>query len=141
MELSSTQAAACGRKPILAMPKPWPRSPPLRSSAARLVHTQASQPAGTVTLLDRRTLRITRHQVTPHPFCVPTAPRSQPAIPPPLPNEELAERWQRLSDNRFGAFTEPDDTRFRQLPLKVTLARMSDPCGLLRSGVGLMWLL
>ncbi|HET7015135.1 MAG TPA: hypothetical protein VFI65_14555 [Streptosporangiaceae bacterium] len=93
-----------------------------------------------MTFLDRRTLRTSRHEVTVHPFDVPAVPRTQDELRhhlgrllghPPLAGKELADRWQRLSDDRFGAFAELDDTRVRQLPLKVTLARMSDPCGLL----------
>jgi len=105
----------------------------LRPDRARL-------PAGAVAFLDRRTLRTSTHNVTAHPYDVPARQRTQDELRrdlrevrdgPPLGQRELIERWQRLSDKRFGAFAELDDAGFRQLPLKVTLARMSDPCGLL----------
>jgi hypothetical protein len=104
----------------------------LRPNEARL-------PAGAVTFLDRRTLRTSTHAVTVHPYDVPAKQRTRDEFrryqrelqnDPPLRTQDLAERWRRLSDERFGAFAELDDTRLRQLPLKVTAARMSDPCGL-----------
>jgi hypothetical protein len=108
-------------------------------------------PAGTVTFLDRRTLRTSTHNVTVHPYDVPAKQRTYDELRreqadlhhgPPLSRGDLTERWQRLADERFGAFADLDNTRFRQLPLKVTLARMSDPCGLLpapaaMAGVGI----
>jgi hypothetical protein len=54
----------------------------------------------------------------------------------PLPRQELVQRWQRLSDPRFGVFAELDDAKLRQLPLKVSLAPVSDPCGLLPAPPG-----
>lgn len=101
---------------------------------------QAQPPAGTVTFLNRRTLRTSTHNVTVHPYDVSARQRTQDEFlrdhaklrdAPPLPRAELTRRWQRLADDRFGAFAGLDDTNPRQLPLKVTLARMSDPCGLL----------
>jgi hypothetical protein len=94
---------------------------------------QVRPPAGTVTFLDRRTLRTSTHNVTVHPYDVPAKQRTQEESPdgPSLGRAALTERWRRLSDDRFGVFAELDDTQFRQLPLKVTLARMSDPSGLL----------
>ena len=97
-------------------------------------------PAGAVTFLDRRTLRTSTHNVTVHPYDMPADQRDPDEFRrdqrelkngPSIGRQELAERWQRLSDERFGAFTDLDDTEFRQLPLKVVLARMSDPCSLL----------
>jgi hypothetical protein len=102
--------------------------------------SQALPPAGTVTFLDRRTLRTSTHNVTIHPHDMPAEQRTQDKFGrdrrklkngPPLDRQELSERWKRLSDQRFGAFADLDDTEFRQLPLKVTLARLSDPCSLL----------
>lgn len=125
------------------------------SQIARAIPGQAGsrpQPsAGAVTFLDRRTLRTGTHNVTVHPFDLPAKQRAQGATPltrpepasgPDMPGPELARRWQRLADERFGAFAGLDDTKLRQLPLKVTLARMSDPCGLLAAppavaGVGI----
>ena len=101
---------------------------------------RARPPAATVAFLERRTLGTSTHYVSVHPYDMPAKQRTRDEFRrdrrklhdgPPLSRPELAERWQRLSDGRFGAFAELDDTRFRQLPLKVTLARMSDPCGLL----------
>lgn len=97
---------------------------------------QARPPAGTVTFLDRRTLRTSVHNVTGHPFDMPAEQqakggsrqdRGEPGNSLPSGRETLTERWRRLSDDRFGAFAELDDTKLRQLPLKVTLARLSDP--------------
>jgi len=96
--------------------------------------------AGTVTFLDRRTLRTSTHNVTMHPYDVPAKQRAHDEFRrdgadlhngPLLDRQALAQRWQRLSDERFGAFAGLDETTPRQLPLKVTVARMSDPCGLL----------
>jgi len=113
--------------------------------------SRARPPAKAATFLDRRSLRTSTHKVTIHPYDVPAQQRTQDEFRsdqrrllngPPLDRQELTERWQRLSDERFGAFTGLDDTKLRQLPLKVTLARMSDPCGLLSAppvvaGVGI----
>lgn len=97
-------------------------------------------PPSAVTFLDRRTLRTSTHNVTVHPYDRPAKQRTQGEFQrdqielrngPPLGRPELTERWQRLSDDRFGAFAELDDKRFRQLPLRIALARLSDPCGLL----------
>ena len=105
----------------------------LRASPAR-------PPAGTVTFLDRRTLRTGTHNVTVHPYDVPAKQRIHDGFQRgrrelhdgvSLCRPALAERWQRLSDDRFGAFADLDDSKFHQLPLKVTLARMSDPSSLL----------
>lgn len=84
-----------------------------------------------VSFLDRRTLRTTRHRVTVHPYDGPASPRPPELTGLPLTRDELGERWQRVSDARFGAFAELADSEVSQLPLKVALARMSDPCGLL----------
>lgn len=100
----------------------------------------ARPPAGTVTFLDRRTLRTSTHDVAVRPYDVPAKQRTHDELRrarrglhdgPPLSRQELTERWQRLSDERFGAFADLDDTTVRQLPLKVAVARVSDPCGLL----------
>src|SRR5262249_25149961 len=109
---------------------------------ARSIHqpSQARPPAGVVTFLDRRTLRTSTHNVTAHPYDMPARQRTlqesrhdREALQtgPPLSRKELSERWQRLSDERFGAFADLDDAKIRQLPLKVALARICDPCGLL----------
>lgn len=120
--------------------------------AHRILRSSPAQPpAGVVTFLDRRTLRISTHNVAVHPYDVPAKQRTQDEFRrdakelhngPLLGRPELTERWQRLSDERFGAFEDLDDTNFRQLPLKVTLARLSDPCRLLSAppavvGVGI----
>jgi len=102
--------------------------------------SQQRQPAGVVAFLDRRTLRTSTHRVTVHPYDPAAEQRTQPEFRrdlrelhdgPSVCREELTQRWRRLCDERFGAFADLDDADFRQLPLKVTLARMSDPCGLL----------
>jgi hypothetical protein len=127
---------------------------PITIAAQQIAHTMlggARLHAGTVTFLDRRTLRTSTHNVTVHPYDVPADQRAHDEFrrgradlhdAPPLDRQELTRRWQRLSDDRFGAFAGLDETKLRQLPLKVTLARMSDPCGLLSgppavAGVGI----
>ena len=116
----------------------------LRSSPAR-------PPSGVVTFLNGQTLRTSTHHVTVHPYDVPAKQRTRDEFrcdlsklrdDPPLSRPELTDRWQRLSDERFGALAGLDETNFRQLPLKVTLTRLSDPCGLLSTppavvGVGI----
>jgi hypothetical protein len=100
---------------------------------ARAGQREAPPATGTVTFLDRRTLRTSTHAVTAHPYDVPARPRTPWELQAgrPLTREELAGRWQRVSDARFGAVAGLDDSGFRQLPLKVMVARLSDPCDLL----------
>jgi hypothetical protein len=102
--------------------------------------SQARPPAKGVTFLDRRTLSTSAHNVAVHPYDVPARQRTPDDVRrdlrtletgPPLPREELAQRWGRLADERFGVFADLDDTEFRQLPLKVISARVSDTCNLL----------
>lgn len=135
---------------------PLPHETLMTIAAKQIAHnilrpSRARPPAGAVAFLDRRTLRTSTHNVTVHPYDVPANQRTQDESRrdrlelqngPPLCRPELTERWQLLSDERFGAFADLDDTNFRQLPLKVTLARMSDPCRLLSApsavaGVGI----
>jgi hypothetical protein len=130
------------------------RVSPITIAAQQIAHNMlggARPHAGTVTFLDRRTLRTSTHNVTAHPYDVPAKQRAHDEFRRgradlrngrPLSRPELTRRWQRLSDERFGAFTGLEETRLRQLPLKATLARMSDPCGLLSgppavAGVGI----
>jgi hypothetical protein len=100
----------------------------------------ARTPAGKVTFLDRRTLRTTACSVAAHPYDLPAKQQTHEESRrdheelrdgPPLRRSELAQRWQGLSHERFGVFAGPDDAQLRQLPLNVTVVRLSDPCGLL----------
>ena len=113
-------------------------------AAKQIVHgigpSRVRPAAGMVTFLDRRTLGTSTHNVTVHPFDVPAKPQTRDEFlrdllglqnGSPFCRQELTGRWQRLSDKRFGAFADLDDSNFRQLPLKVSLARISDPCSLL----------
>ncbi len=94
-----------------------------RQIARRILRPSGAQPpTGTVTFLDRRTLRTSTHYVTVHPYDAPADQRTQgefwrdqrdPHNGPSLSQHELPSRWQRLSDQRFGAFAELDDTLFR----------------------------
>jgi hypothetical protein len=120
------------------------------SIAARQIAHAAGRSRPTpdsVTVLDRRTLRTTVHRATTHPYDLPAV---QPgagetgrtlatlAAGTTLAREALEEQWGCVSDSRFGAFSELEDTEFRQLPLKVVRVRTSDPSGLspVRSAFG-----
>jgi hypothetical protein len=132
--------AALRRSESLAPPGPIPDAMPptaLKVAAKQIAYqlrrprrTQA--PTGTLTFLDGLTLLSSTHKAVPHPYQVPTRHEAR-EHGHRISNDELTERWQQLSDDRFGAFTELSEANLSQLPLKVTLARTSDPCGLLRS--------
>jgi hypothetical protein len=109
-------------------------------AARQITHaTRRAAEARSVTVLDRRTLRTTTHQVTVHPYDVPAVQLSSEATRARLAmleagvgltEDDIEERWDSLSDSRFGAFSALEDTDFRQLPLKVVRVRASDPSGL-----------
>jgi hypothetical protein len=120
--------------------------------AHHLLARDGAHPAeGTLTFLDRDTLATSSHTVGVHPYDAVVEREARrdlggygPEVQehPQLAGHELIERWQELSDLRFGVFADLDEKRFRQLPLKVTLARTSDPCGVLATplaiaGVGI----
>lgn len=93
-----------------------------------------------VRIVDRRSLRTSRHRVLPHPFGRVARQRDEKSLhaqlaelaaQPSLTVEELEERFERLCDDRGGVVSGFDDLVASQLPLRVRAVRVSDPIGLL----------
>jgi hypothetical protein len=118
--------------------------------AAQVAHDISRYLAGvlgddSLRIVDRDTLRTTRHPVLPHPLDGP--PRFRPAahIPdgPGLTADEFARRMDGLCDDLVGIMSTVDDGFAAQLPLRVRTVQVADPAGLLAGerltaiGVGL----